>query len=174
MKTAFAFLLSFAATLFAADKPANDPAANPPAQSDEVRKLKSITWDLNSHQLVWVVQKGSMVNGKFVMGSEQQYSIKPDAAAMAVAGEQRGFDSDEATSLQHLLDVLSVYCAESVVWWEEGQGTPAPGAAPDKPKTNNDATPGADKPVKVDQPGQEKKPVYKVPESNYIAAAGRE
>lgn len=174
MKTAFAFLLSFAATLFAADnKPANDPGSNPPVQSDEVRRLKSITWDLNSHQLVWTVQKGAMVNGNFVMGSEQQYSIKPDAAAMAVAGEQRGFDGDEATSLQHLLDVLSVYCAESVVWWEEGQGTPAPGAAPDKPKTDTNGAPSADKPVKVGQPEQEKKPVYKVPESNYIAAAGK-
>jgi hypothetical protein len=172
MKTAFAFLLSFAATLFAADtKPANEPGSNPPVQSDEVRRLKSITWDLNSHQLIWVVQKGAMVNGNFVMGSEQQYSIKPDAAAMAFAGEQRGFDGDEATSLQHLLDVLSVYCAESVVWWEEGQGTPVPGA--DKPKTNTDGAPNAEKPVKVIQPEQDKKPVYKVPESNNIAAAGR-
>ncbi len=174
MKTAFAFLLSFAATLFAADtKPANDPGNNPPAQADEVRRLKTITWDLNSHQLIWVVQKGSMVNGKFVMGTEQQYAITPDAAAMAVAGEQRGFDNGEAASLQHLLDVLSVYCAESVVWWEEGQGTPAPGAAPDKPKTDTDSAPGGGKPVKVDQPGQEKKPVYKVPDANYVAQIGR-
>jgi hypothetical protein len=173
MKTAFAFLLSFAATLFAADTKTNDSGTNPPAQSDEVRRLKSITWDLNSHQLVWVVQKGTMVNGNFSMGSEQQYAITPDNAAMLFAGEKRAFDSDEAASLQHLLDVLSVYCAESVVWWEEGQGTPLPGASPNKPKSNTDSAPEGGKPVKVDQPEPQKKPVYKKPDSDYIAAAGK-
>ena len=173
MKTAFAFLLSFAATLFAADnKPANDAGTNPPAQSDEVRKLKSITWDLNSHQLVWVVQKGTMANGNFKMASEQQYAITPDKAAMAFSGEQRGFDNGEAASLQHLLDVLSVYCAESVVWWEEGQGTPAPGGA-DKPKSNTDSAPEGDKPVRVDKPEPQKKPVYRKPDAENVAAAGK-
>ncbi|HUB33566.1 MAG TPA: hypothetical protein VMA31_11075 [Bryobacteraceae bacterium] len=171
MKTAFAFLLSFAATLFAADtKTPNDSGTNPPTQSEEVRRLKSITWDLNSHQLVWVVQKGTMANGNFVMGSEQQYAITPDNAAMAFSGEQRGFDNEEAASLQHLLDVLSVYCAESVVWWEEGQGKPAPGHNSDKPKSDTDGAPNG-KPVKVDQPEQQKKPAYKKPDADFIAAA---
>jgi hypothetical protein len=83
---------------------------------------------------------------------------------MAVGEEAREFDGDEATALHHLLDVLSVYCAESVVWWDEGQGTPvkAPAAKPD--------TKG-DKPVKVGQPDPERKPKYKVPVDHIVAMA---
>jgi hypothetical protein len=106
------------------------------------------------------VQKGAMVDGKFVAASEQKYEIAPDDAVMAVAEEARAFDGDEATSLHHLLDVLSLYCAESVVWWDEGQGTPvkAPAAKPDKP-------------VKVGQPESERKPKYKVPVDHMVARA---
>ena len=124
MKTALILLLSCAAASFAADpKPVKNPAVNPP-QSEEVKRLASVTWDLGSEKLVWIVQKGSMVNGEFVPSSEQKYEISPDKAIMAVAQEQRGFDDDEAQALHHLLDILSVYCAESVVWWDEGQGKP--------------------------------------------------
>lgn len=172
MKTAFALTLLAAATLFAADtKPGKDPET-PPSQGDELRRVKSITWDLNAHKLVWVVQKGSMVNGSFVMGTEQQYAIAPDDAAMVFSGEQRGFDGDEAASLQHLLDVLSLYCAESVVWWEQGQGAPMPGNGAGKPKTKTDEEPAAGpKPVRVDDRQPDNKPKYKVPESDYVATA---
>ena len=69
--------------------------------------------------------------------SMRQPGITPDDAVMSFETEQRSFDNDEATTLHHLLDVLSLYCAESVVWWEEGQGTPVkPGTVVfDAPKT---------------------------------------
>ena len=76
---------------------------------------------------MWIVQKGSIVDGKFVPASEQKYEISPDNAVMAVAEEQRGFDNDEADALHRLLDLLSVYCAESVVWWDQGHGRLGPG-----------------------------------------------
>jgi hypothetical protein len=173
MKTALVLLLSCAAASFAADPQlVKDPARNP-AQPREVKRLASFTWDLNSEKLVWVVQKGSVVNGEFVPASEQKYEISPDKAVMAVAEEQRGFDNDEATALHHLLDLLSVYCAESVVWWDQGQGDPvapgAPNSRPVKPGTPDKDT--GDKPVRVGQP--ETKPKYKVPDSDYVATAAR-
>lgn len=168
MKTALILLLSCAAALFAADpKPVKDPAVNPP-QSEEVKRLASVTWDLGSEKLVWIVQKGSMVNGEFVPTSEQKYEISPDNAVMAVATEQRGFDGDEAQALHHLLDILSVYCAESVVWWDQGQGKPMKPGTPNTPgKTDKNTV--DQKPVRVGQPDQVK-PKYKVPDGDYIAA----
>jgi len=168
MKTALALLFSCAAASFAADP---SPVKAPPTNTlkpGEVRRLASVTWDLGSEKLVWVVQKGVMQNGKFVLSSEQKYEISPDDAEMAVAEERRGFDGDEAAALHHLLDVLSVYCAESVVWWDEGQGTPlAPGAHPNAPgKTDKNAT--DQKPVRVGHPDPAK-PKYTVPDSDYVS-----
>jgi hypothetical protein len=166
MKTALVLLLSFTAASFAADTK-TDKVKEPDIRStpQEVKRLGSVTWNLDAHKLVWVVQKGAMVSGEFVPSSEQKYEISPDQARMIVSEEERGFDGDEAVSLHHLLDVLSLYCAESVVWWDEGQGTPA--TQQDKPKTGTaDKT---DKPVKVGQPDPPKKPKYKVPDDHMVA-----
>jgi len=166
MKTALVLILSFAGAAFAADpQPVKDPDVKG-ARPEEVKRLGSVTWDLESHKLVWVVQKGAMVEGQFVPASEQRYEISPDDAVMSAAEEARGFDGDEAVSLHHLLDVLSLYCAESVVWWDEGQGEPVqkPAARP-KPELKRNG----DKPVKVGQPDPERKPKYKVPDSHIVA-----
>src|SRR5689334_643735 len=182
MKTAF-FLLSFTAIVFAADsKP--DLKADPNVET--IKKLGAVTWDLQSHKLTWTVQKGSNVNGEFVPQSEEHYSITPDDAVMSLADEQRGFSEDEATTLHHLLDVLSIYCAESVVWWDQGQGTPVtdarPGnrskgeadrmAPPEKKarpeKTEPEKTEPARKPVKVGEPAQ-KKNGYHVADTDMVA-----
>ena len=122
MKTAIMILVSFAAVSCAQDQKADRLA--PESKQNQVKKLGSVTWNLDSHKLVWVIQKGSNVNGEFVPSSEDRYEITPDQAVMAFSNEKRGFTEEEATSLRHLLDVLSLYCAESVVWWDQGQGTP--------------------------------------------------
>jgi hypothetical protein len=178
MKSAFVLMLSFAAASFAADPQPADP--KPVKETDarvqtektgEVKRLGSVTWDLDAHKLVWVVQKGAMVNGEFVPSSEQRYSISPDQARMMVSDEERGFDGQEAVSLHRLLDVLSLYCAESVVWWDDGQGTPVtnmPSNGTEKP-AKPEMKDG--KPVKVGEPEPPKKPKYKVPEDHIIARA---
>ena len=61
---------------------------------------------------------------------------------MAKSEEQRGFGEQEAVALHKLLDTLSLYCAESVVWWDRGQGRPLqpghkPTAQPEKPADRN-------------------------------------
>jgi hypothetical protein len=170
MKTAFVLMLSFAAASFAADpKPVKEPETQMQSgKSGEVKRLGSVTWDLSAHKLVWIVQKGSMVNGEFVATSEEKYAISPDQARMMVSGEVRGFDGQEALSLHKLLDVLSMYCAESVVWWDQGQGAPGgrPSTAPEKPSSD-----GKEKPVKVGRPEDSKKPKYTVPVDQLIARA---
>jgi hypothetical protein len=172
MKSALVLILSCAAAAFAADP---KPGQTPPQQPEQVKRLASVTWDLGSEQLVWVVQTGTMVNGAFVAASEQKYVITPNDAVMAVAQEKRGFDNDEAAALHHLLDVLSVYCAESVVWWDEGQGTPIPPgshAQPTQPNGNKKLEKDTEKPVRVGQP-EPSAPKYKVPDSDYVARVGK-
>jgi hypothetical protein len=75
------------------------------------------------------------VDGKFVASASNKYEISPDKAVMAFADEKRGFTEEEATSLHRLLDTLSLYCAESVIWWDQGQGDPlGPDAKPAGPR----------------------------------------
>src|SRR6266852_9882434 len=121
MKTALAttlallgFALSGAAQTNAVEK--TEPKA------DEVRRLESVTWDLKTHTLKWTVQKGTEVKGEFQPASAEHYEIAPDVAIMRVAGEKRGLEQDEAALLHRLLDTISIYCAESVVWWDHGEG----------------------------------------------------
>ena len=155
MKTALVLCLFFTSAVFAAD-PQQQTVKEPGAgqKSGEVKKLGSVTWDLESHRLAWVVQKGSMVNGEFVPLSEQTYEISPEEGMMAADGEMRGLEDQEAAELQRLLDVLSLYCAESVVWWEQGQGSPA----------DQTTKPAGEKPVRVDY-----HPVPQVPDVNLVA-----
>ena len=138
-----AMLFSLAAIAFAQDTDAG-----------ATRKLESITWDLQSEKLVWLVQTGTMVNGKFSVNTEDRYEITPADAVMAFSNEKRGFTQDEATSLRHLLDVLSLYCAESVAWWDDGQGVPLDGSG--KPTRPQRQTPGererSGRPTKVARP----------------------
>ena len=141
MKTALVLFVSFAAMAAAQDA---DRLA-PDSPQIELRRVKSVTWDLQDHKLVWTVQKGVPQNGEFVPSSEEQYEISPSDGMMAVQGEQRGFTSQEAAWLQHLLDVLTLYCAESVVWWQGGQGVPqdpnAPATKPSSPDPETKPTP---------------------------------
>lgn len=123
MKTAIGWLLCTAALLPAQG---NAPGA--------VKRLDSVTWDLKTHKLVWVVQTGAEKGGSFVPAASAKYEISPSEAVMASGEEKRGFTQEEAVSLNDLLNVLSLYCAESTVWWDQGQGKPvdqkttAPGA----------------------------------------------
>jgi hypothetical protein len=176
MKTALVLLLSFGSAVMAADneKEPKAPATKAAAEqsSGQVKKLGSVTWDLASHKLVWVVQNGTMQDGEFVPGTQVRYEISPDEAVMAASGQLRGFDDQEAVWLRRLLDVLSLYCAESVAWWDEGQGTPVgPGEKPSgKPgrRTTPDQ-PNGKKPVRVNEP-QPGAPVYHIPEGALVAA----
>ena len=134
MKSILAIILSCGALCCAQDsnqaqdsKKSNDEAA----QTANVKRLQSVTWDLASHKLVWTVEKGSVVDGEFVPAKVVKYEVSPDEAFMAYAGEKRSVTEEEAADLHHLLDVLSLYCVDSVVWWDHGQGTEAePTSAP--------------------------------------------
>lgn len=90
---------------------------------NQKKLIVSVTWDLKEHKLIWIVQNGSKgPDGKFEVKSTGHYEISPDEAIMSFANEKRRFTSEEAASLHKLLDTLTVYCAESVVWWDRGEG----------------------------------------------------
>jgi hypothetical protein len=147
MKLGSVLLLSCAVLTYAADQP-TPPAEKAAPQAGEqhaVKKLGSVTWDPNAHKLQWTVETGSMVNGQFVAASKNQYEISPDDAVMGAAGEQRDLDGEEAVELHQLLDVLSLYCAESVVWWDQGAGAPA------EPKPTGTDSTSPQKPVRVNR-----------------------
>ncbi len=102
-----------------------EPERTSTAQKGDKKRLKSVTWDLNTHKLVWVVESGEAgSNGDFAAKTSERYEITPDEAVMAVKDEKRGFTEQEAASLHRLLDTLSLYCVESVVWWDRGEGDP--------------------------------------------------
>ncbi|HWC95977.1 MAG TPA: hypothetical protein VG456_04490 [Candidatus Sulfopaludibacter sp.] len=140
MKTIVAILLSCAALCCAQES--TTPQQEPPAAN--VKRLQSVTWDLATHKLIWIVEKGSVVDGEFVPQTKVKYEVAPDEAFMAYAGEKRPVSEEEAASLHHLLDTLSLYCVESVVWWDHS-GEPA---SPEPTRTKPQPTP-ASKTVKV-------------------------
>jgi hypothetical protein len=184
MKTTLFVLLSCASLSLAQDMKIAPPQAAPPAQAApqdqgaqaaQFKRLASVTWDLNTHKLVWVVEKGEQVNGAFVPKSSDRYEVSPNEAFMAVNEEKRDIENDEASSLHELLSVLSLYCVESTVWWENGaedqpdaKTVPAKPAAPPtdaKPgkktgvdNNKNQPDPNA-KPTRLDQPQQNQKPL---------------
>src|SRR5882757_7299549 len=121
MKTARMTILSLVAFAFAGHAQTNGAEKAQP-KADEVQRLESVTWDLKTHTLKWTVQKGTEVKGEFQPASAEHYEISPDAAMMKVADEKRGIEHDEAALLHRLLDTISIYCAESVVWWDHGEG----------------------------------------------------
>ena len=159
MKTAVALLLSCAAFCCAQDfKQPQD--AKPEANVQDVKRLHSVTWDLATHKLVWLVEKGNVVKGEFVPTSRVKYEVSPDDAFMEFAGDKRYFGEDEAAAVHQLLDLLSLYCVESVVWWDHGESdspvTPAPGLItkpkqPEQPKPS--VAPGT--PVRVGEQSPE-------------------
>ena len=156
MKTALLLMLSAGALVWAQDKPA-----------DEAKRLESVTWDLTTHKLVWVVQTGSQVDGEFVPTSSARYEVSPDEASMHFAEETRGFTAEEAASLHHLLDVLSLYCAESTDWWNQGQGSPMEQKNTAAPKHEAPKVEG--KPVKVSEPKSEKPKPHPIPATDMVA-----
>jgi hypothetical protein len=161
MKNAVVLFLSFAALALAQDK-----------TPETVKRLDSVTWDLSTHKLVWVVQTGTKADGEFVPASSAKYEVSPDEASMMFADEKRGLSEEEADSLHHLLDVLSLYCAESTVWWDQGQGEGGGKGTgvPTEQKTTTTPKP-AGKIVKVDnQPQSAPKPAPKAA-PNIVAEA---
>jgi hypothetical protein len=145
VKTAFALLLSCAALCLAQE-----------SKTENVKRLVSVTWDLATHKLICVVEKGALVNGEFVPSAEAKYEVSPDDAFMALGGEKRSFGEEEAANLHLLLDVLSRYCVDSVVWWDHGNPdptAPAPGPVtkPEQPAQPKPSIAPIGKPVKVAQ-----------------------
>lgn len=162
MKTAAILLLSCASLLLAQ----NSQPDSKPVQV--IKRLASVTWDLDTHKLVWVVQKGTEVNGEFVASSTDKYEVSPEAAIMASKNEERGLAAEEAGSVTDLVNLLSLYCAESTDWWEHGsptEETGAPKEAPSTPATKKAAplnSSPSGKPTRVDEP-EKKDPSPRLP-----------
>ncbi len=149
------------------------PQAAPAAQ--EFKRLATVTWDLDTHKLVWVVQRGVEVDGKFVVKTTDRFEVSPSDASIALKEEKRNIAADEASSLHDLLSVLSLYCVESTVWWEKGGDDAAqPAAVPPAGTPPATAKPGkADPDAKPASTGEpDKKPVQLLPGA-LIAAAGK-
>ncbi len=184
MKTTLILLLSCATFSFAQDMktaPPTAPRIAPQTQAPEsqaFKRLASVTWDLDTHKLVWVVQKGVEVDGAFVAKSTDRYEVSPGEASMVLKEEKRAIGADEASSLHDLMSVLSLYCIESTVWWEGGAADGTDPAA--EPATSAPAKPGiktgtgkADpeaKPTRVGEPSQ--KPKVQLLPGALVAANG--
>jgi hypothetical protein len=126
------------------------------SKTENAKRLVSVTWDLATHKLIWMVDQGTLVDGEFVASSGVKYEVSPDDAFMAFGGEKRSFGQEEAANLHLLLDLLSRYCVDSVVWWDRGPDPTAPAPGPvTKPEHQEQPKPlitPSGKPVKVAQP----------------------
>lgn len=156
MKTAVVLMLSMAAISCAQDKKAENNSQNraeekTAGQPGEKKRLDSVTWDLKNHKLVWVIQTGAEQNGEFVAKRSDRYEIMPDKAVMAFADEKRGFTEEEAASLHKLLDTLSLYCAESVIWWDQGEGERLDGTPGQRRTRPRNQTPDPGRKQRVEQ-----------------------
>ena len=110
----------------------------------DAKQLESVTWDLNAHKLTWVVRTGTMANGRFEGASAESYEISPNEAVMKFSDQRRGFSPQEAAGVQKLLDTLSLYCAESVIWWEHGEGVKLDGKGNEQTPPKKKAPTGAE------------------------------
>jgi hypothetical protein len=133
-----------------------DPKTNTDPPNGELRRLESVTWDLKTHTLSWVVVKGTETNGELVQSGSKSYQLTPDDATMGVDANQRPIAQDEAAVLHKLLDTLSVYCARSVVWFESPpestpptDSTPTVKPGPQKEDEDLKIRPAPARPVKV-------------------------
>jgi hypothetical protein len=168
MKTALILMLSCASLSLAQDpKPNSQPVV--------VKRLASVTWDLNTHKLVWMVQKGTEVDGEFVPLASKRYEVSPEEAYMASKDEKRGLGEEEAGSVTDMVNLLSLYCAESTDWWEQGSPAASETAAPKsqqkgaEPKTP--ASPG-EKPTHVGEPDGKSTPAPRIPGTLVAANSG--
>ena len=82
MKTALILMLSCASLSLAQDpKPDSQPVV--------VKRLASVTWDLNTHKLVWVVQKGAEVDGAFVPLASDTHNSSRTCCCTRSCGQMR-------------------------------------------------------------------------------------
>jgi hypothetical protein len=123
MKTVLAMILVCAGSAVAQEGVTAAGSA-PDNEAIQAKRVKSVTWDLQAQKLVWIVEDGIAKNGQFFASSLERYEISPQDQTMTFNGEQRGFTEAEGVWLDHLLHILTVYCAESVVWWINGAADP--------------------------------------------------
>jgi len=140
-------------------RPQSNEADRLQSTDTPAKRISSVTWNADTGKLAWVVQSGIERNGDFIpQPGEERYEITPEQAIMAFQGQQRGFTGQEAAWLQSLLRVLTVYCAESTVWWDQAKGAPPdhgkPAAEPPAEQSPNPDT----APHKVTNPPQRKVP----------------
>jgi hypothetical protein len=157
MKIALILLLSCASLSLAQDSPELSP------KPVVVKRLASVTWNADTHKLVWVVQKGVQANGEFVASSSDQYEVSPAEASMAFKDEKRGMAAADARSVDELVNLLSLYCAASTDWWEQG-------ATEETKNTDSKKTAPSEKPTRVGEP--EQKAPARMPETLVAANLG--
>ncbi len=88
------------------------------------RRLESVTWNSNKHELTWVISKGERnpQDGTYKPLTNSTYIINMDKATMTFNGETRGFSKEEAVNVHALLDIVAKYAIESTIWWDQGHG----------------------------------------------------
>jgi hypothetical protein len=158
MKTALILILSCASLSLAQD-------TQPDPQPVAVKRLASVTWDLNTHKLVWVVQAGTVADGGFVPLASKRYEVSPEEAYMASKGEKRGLAEEEAGSVTDLLNLLSLYCAQSTDWWEHGPPADETALPKSEQKGVEPTTPASpsEKPTHVGEPDRKSTPAPRIP-----------
>ncbi|MEK7404926.1 MAG: hypothetical protein AAB225_07435 [Acidobacteriota bacterium] len=107
------------------------------------RRLESVSWNSNKHELTWVISKGEKKteDGSYKPLGSNTYVINLSKATMTFNGESRGFSKQEAVNVHAILDVISRYTIESTIWWDQGHGQRPDKAKPGSVRVSNEGPP---------------------------------
>lgn len=124
-KGVFALLVVLVFLACASAQELPPPSKKSPMPKKAVR-LESLTWDPVNSKLSWVVTEGTVDESERYTpeGPRSFYSIDMRRAVMFFEGDGRRFSKQEALGVSALLNRLSRYTLESVLWWQEGEGEP--------------------------------------------------
>jgi hypothetical protein len=141
--------------------------------SVQLKRVASVNWDLRLGKLEWTIQTGVEGKDGFVPSSEERYEVSPKDAVMISQGQKRQFTSEEATWLGNLLYALTVYCAESTVWWYRGEPARSPDGAPTQAPSDSKGKSSSTPPGEGPQKFMENRPPVLAPPVSQAAATAQ-
>jgi hypothetical protein len=129
------------------------PEKKPPAGSAQamVHKLDTVVWNPAAKELSWVVSVWDRSGPTEKAVAKQTYCVRLENATMLSNGETRKFDTEEASQVRLVMDMITAYAVGSTVWWERGLGDKEESPDPEKNKKDMKPAPGT-RPTTVTMP----------------------
>jgi hypothetical protein len=132
MRTLLLTFVIFTGVIHAEDKTREDQ----PSTTGLIRRLESVSWDPIHQQLSWVMSVWDPQSSTSKPAKQELYSADLVGAEMKFEGEHRSFDETEAHNVRTLMQLISLYAAQSTVRWRNGESVSKPEPEQDSPALN--------------------------------------